>query len=1612
MKKNLHYLLLCLFTFSFFGAINAQQPVYQLENSGFETWYLETSNTASVVPTGFNSFYSATGSVASLSMAQRVWSSTDVRPGSTGSYSAQLKSNTVIGVRANGNVTTGRIYAGSMTANSASNYNFTDLTPTTQYTTPNPSKFCQEITGTPDSLRFWVKYLPGRNGATNTTDKGRIRIYIHGTGECRDAPMYPSGMTETQLYYGRAMKEFLKEDGGWHCYQVPFEYTGTNIQKNENGNYYVLLSMTTNATPGGGANNDDYAYFDDIEFIYSAWLTDLKVNGETIDGFQKGLLEYGGPKLTGNAPYEFPYQPANFSWTPEASDILGVVVTNVNGPNGDADGGYTSILVTAEDGVTTKEYRIHYFLNLSDNNSITAMSYTMDGTTPIPVPGFSPTQVNYPILLTNPEEVIIPQIVEESIVLSDPTASIQNILQPTGVNSKGTVIVRAENLSLKSYNLLFSKVVSGNSKLNWIKIANVDIPDFHPDTLEYNYEITTCVAAIPAITYEKSSAYANVNYTAATMTNRTATITVMAENNTQTVYKINFALTNNNTVLSGYRVASTNRNNVFTAANNYTDPYSAAFTAFPALALSTTSGQQGCAQQEVEFPATNNVVFYPDTNYIKVTAQDGITKQTYKSVLKNTNCYLKQTTGNNVGLKYLYNGVIRNITIPSASNNNDVTVNVTIPVTGPNLPPVLVEADPQAPVVDTIIYVQPISRTGNSGSVTVYPAHDNGTSKKYIINFTPTLSTDATLNSITYNGFQVPGFNPVTELYTLIFPSNVTEVPDIDFSPSFEWLPEENMIFTPAASLYDTAFIEVTAENGTAKKTYKISFEVVEQLKDAYLTDIRYNNKTIANFNPTKYNYTEDIPYSAPTPPEIVPYASSPTALIFPSIQLNEPPYTKSFLVYSEDMTVQRIYTVNFNLIKNKNPFLADIKINGTSLQDFNSQTFEYEHEFSYTEWNAPVVSATPIYQFAQVDITQIDNVTGTVTITVTAEDDLFSSVYTIDFTRILSPVTDINTIVYEYNDQTNVFEVTHNETEITIMLPVETEGEPTITSIQLADTRAVYMINEQPDETNNFTGTVVITAEDLSEETYTIAFVRTLSTSTFLTGIWYNGILVPDFDIDVLTYTIILDYNTSQIPNVTAAAAWNYTDVVVVQASNPFGQATVSVTSEDGLNTKTYTIIFQRDGNPYLVDLFYSLDGTNFPLVPAFNPSIFVYDILLPIATSETPILEYLIEDDRCDIILDLQTTPNGTSSIKIITWNQKDSLTYTVNFTVELSTEALLIDLQVDGVTIPNFISNTFHYTFPEYEYGKSDFPEIIATAKYPDATVVIDTISAYPGTATITVTAGDVTISNSYTIDFSVDAGDNTYLFDLLMNNVHFWLFNKNTFFYTYPTSLGMTQFPVFEGITDDPKATVDTIQAYQFGDTAKIIVTAQNGDVAIYQIYFPAPKNNNAYLEMIFIDGKPLEGFMDYLSDYTYTLPYYYTGKPLVSVLLQDINATYEEDFPNHIPLKCTIYVTAENGTDRFTYTVNFERENSIISFHNEAEIHVYPNPSSDIIHFEIDELNQTCNLEIFSVEGKKVGSHTLQNGINTLNVTHLQKGIYFYKILSDKTMIGAGKFIKN
>lgn len=300
-----------------------QAQTYQPLNAGFEQWD-GTSSTAE--PTHWNSFASSDGSYASLASSPHHYHRYGGRPGSTGSSYLTIYTKSIMGIKANGNMTTGRIHAGSMSAASSDNYN---------YTQRSNSDFSQAFTATPDSMYVWVSYY-----AKTASSEASITATIHGDNDFRD----PNDLGTASKYAGCAKLEFTRTTTHpvlpeWQLKKVPVVYSGTAAPA------YLLISLTTNKTPGSGDANDSLMV-DDIYFVYSSWLTDIRLNGATLDGFSKGHLDYSA--------HVGSFDSVDISYTVEVNDA---VVTVAWDSISDTVRLYT-LTVTAEDGVTQHVYSL------------------------------------------------------------------------------------------------------------------------------------------------------------------------------------------------------------------------------------------------------------------------------------------------------------------------------------------------------------------------------------------------------------------------------------------------------------------------------------------------------------------------------------------------------------------------------------------------------------------------------------------------------------------------------------------------------------------------------------------------------------------------------------------------------------------------------------------------------------------------------------------------------------------------------------------------------------------------------------------------------------------------------------------------------------------------------------------------------------------------------------------------------------------------------------------------------------------------------------------------------------------------------------------------------
>ena len=244
-----------LFIFSFLSLNLSAQYGPQFDNRGFEQWTNRVSE-----PSHWHSGGTADGSYSSFLPDDLILSSTQTRPGSTGTKSVRLVPREVGFMfwtyTANGNLTNGRMNAGSSSTTGEENYNGTRR---------NESGYNTPISQLPDSLSIWVCFR-----SQSSTQNAQVKAVVHGNA---DYQIRANGTeTPSDMHVATAEQAFTRTsaNGGaynWRRLSIPFQNTGpcTDVR-------YILFTATTNEVPGEGSTNDDM-FVDDVLLIYNPTLS-------------------------------------------------------------------------------------------------------------------------------------------------------------------------------------------------------------------------------------------------------------------------------------------------------------------------------------------------------------------------------------------------------------------------------------------------------------------------------------------------------------------------------------------------------------------------------------------------------------------------------------------------------------------------------------------------------------------------------------------------------------------------------------------------------------------------------------------------------------------------------------------------------------------------------------------------------------------------------------------------------------------------------------------------------------------------------------------------------------------------------------------------------------------------------------------------------------------------------------------------------------------------------------------------------------------------------------------------------------------------------------------
>lgn len=414
---------------------------------------------------------------------------------------------------------------------------------------------------------------------------------------------------------------------------------------------------------------------------------------------------------------------------------------------------------------------------------------------------------------------------------------------------------------------------------------------------------------------------------------------------------------------------------------------------------------------------------------------------------------------------------------------------------------------------------------------------------------TPTESDDATLSALSVSGYTLdPAFASATTVYSVELTAGTTELPTINATANDDKAAVS--IDTESCTPAGQVVVKVTAENGDTKNYY-INFTVAPYY---YAVSASANTGGTASVSPSgSVAEGTSVTFTATANDGYVFSKWSDNSTENPHIVTvtGDLALTALFAAQGETSTLfsANIVTAPSSVVTvsaSGNADMADYaSVSGGTMTFYNANTKEYN-----------VINANSTYMkfgsnkhYYEIDLN-----------TALAEGDVIS---------------------YSTTDE---YEISFTTSANIATTPATTSHTYTVTSGDgLANATTIYIWRASGNTT--IFSNLTITREGPS--------TPVASTDATLSDLQVNGTTVDGFNAETEVYNVSLPYGTTAVPVVSATKNDSGANVTITQASSASGTATVAVTAEDGITTKTYTVNFSVISGLALTDAANYVAGT-----------------------------------------------------------------------------------------------------------------------------------------------------------------------------------------------------------------------------------------------------------------------------------------------------------------------------------------------------------------------------------------------------------------------------------
>lgn len=1201
-----------------------------------------------------------------------------------------------------------------------------------------------------------------------------------------------------------------KQYTNWVNLRIPVYYLKSDAPTK--CNLIFSASNYPNYRANSGLYEGNSLYVDDLELIYASTIQKLFINDKEWTDFNPNTSEVqyyelsenatdvpsiearrGAGELT-NVPKQSTTKTQKFPGRVLSGSEISIV-------KGDLENTPTVITVKSEDGKSTSTYRIQFRKAAGSNAKLASIA--VNGT---PIAGFAPTKFNYTVDLpygttTIPVVTAEKQEEEQTVVIK----------QATSVEGTATITVTAANGTTKeTYNVTFKVGKLADNTLKDILVNGKSIPGFTPTQAVYKVSLPVGTTQMPTV--EAVSAYPageqTIVYEApAEIDGGQYKISVSTPGNTVAkVYKLNFKLeASSYTYLADLQVVGDQVAKVEPAKEDdqtaiLFTPNNLTYKVFLKMGASTLPQINYTKGDEYQTVVVNEGGLEGITR-ITVTAGNG-DQAVYKlnfTALKSDNSKLADIK---IGGKSL-EGFSPDVTL--------YTVNLPIGTTTlPEIEPI--KGDEFQNVV--------LTTAGVNGTTRITVTAGDGSTTIYQIKFAVATFTDNTLKSLSVGGgyhlqdadYTDIDFDPQRNEYWVKLKSDETKLPTVTAelqNPQYQ-----DTTVTRPTSLNGNYKITVYPTNG-ASRTYVIHF-VFKQSDNTALKMI-YINDTVKNtvielpgFDPEQINYTHELDTGA-----VLPVVTWDLAEESQTAEAKWDGKTVKIHVQAQNGT-KRIYKIKFVIPSAASTQLKGINVGGEPLEGFRPDQVEYTYDL--TTETCPAIEVEKGAEEQIVTITA-PYAAGIATINVRFEDA--ETNYTIDFVPVAPESARLKGILVD-GVALDPFDPT------TMDYTYEYEGAlPVVQAIKENDEQQVQVLWK-----DNVASLHVQDAQG-NKAVYSVTFIYKPSANTALEGIYADGSLIEGFNAAELNYTYHLGAG-STYPTITYKAAESKQVVFFGQTGD--GQWSVRVVAENG-SEAIYTV-------QYIIDKYddatlKNLAVEGYSLNETFDPAVNNYSVTIDNGAALPAII---VEAREGQTVLKKNVGDNEQQVVVVAESGRTN--TYFITYTRKTSSNALLADILVGGVSLKGFAPETYNYVDSldrEDEDGNiisiTEIPNVFPIGQLPNQTIT--TYFSRPnGVTRIHVEAQDGETTADYYIAFPVRMSSNNRLksVDLITEYEDvFMSFQPAKTKYEVLVPFEATVCPQLSIVKGEDEQRVDIISR-PIGDTTQVIVYAANGESRTYNFLF--------------------------------------------------------------------------------------------------------------------------------------------------------------------------------